>query len=110
LQALNLLNDPVFVETAQVLAARVMREGHGSVRDRLEYAFRLSLARSPSRQELDRLVRYYNEEKTLLARKPELERVLFSATDVEGVQPADAAIWVCVSRMLLNLDEFITRG
>jgi hypothetical protein len=110
LQALNLLNDPVFVETAQVLAARIMREGHGSAKDRLEYAFRLSLARPPTRQELDRLVRYYNEEKTLLTRKPELERVLFSATDVEGIEPADAAVWVCVSRMLLNLDEFITRG
>ena len=27
----------------------------------------------------------------------------------EGVEPAEAAAWVGVSRVLLNLDEFITR-
>ena len=110
LQALNLLNDPVFVEAAQVLASRIMREQRGSVKDRLQYAFRLSLARSPTPQELERLARYYDEQKALLTHRPELERILFSATDVEGIDPAEAAVWVCVSRLLLNLDEFITRG
>jgi cytochrome c553 len=110
LQALNLLNDPVFMEAAQVLATRIMREQHGSVEDRLRYGFRLSLGRAPTSEELTRLDRYFAEQKALLAKHPELGKSLFSATDLDGIEPADAAVWVCVSRLLLNLDEFITRS
>jgi hypothetical protein len=110
LQALNLLNDPAFVEAAQVLAARILREQSGSVRDRLNYAFTLCLARAPRPGEIDRLVRYYEQQKEILAKELELRQTLFPATQLEYIDPAEAAVWVCVSRLLLNLDEFITRG
>ena len=110
LQALNLLNDPVFVEAAQVLAARILREQSGSVQDRLNYAFLLCLARMPKPRELDRLVSYYDEQRKLLAAKPRFAELLFSARDLDGIDGAEAAVWVSVSRLLLNLEEFITRG
>src|SRR5439155_10152115 len=44
LQALDLLNDPVFVEAAQALAARVLREESGGAEQRLERTFLLALA------------------------------------------------------------------
>ena len=110
LQALNLLNDPVFFEAAQVLAARVLRERPGSVADRLDYAYRLSLGRPPRPQEKDRLLRYYEEQKTILNKKRESIEVLFPALQIEGVDPEEAAVWVGVSRLLLNLEEFITRS
>jgi hypothetical protein len=109
LQALDLLNDPVFIEAAQVLAARIMHDQQDSVRDRLQYAFRLCLARNATPKELDRLSRYYGEQDALLQQQPELAGTLFPDTGIEGVDRATAGVWVCVSRLLLNLDEFITR-
>ena len=110
LQALNLLNDPAFVEAAQVLAARILGEQAGSLTERLNYAFRLCLARSPRPKELDRLASYHEEQRKILARKPESVEILFPAKGLAGIDPAEAAVWVSVSRLLLNLEEFITRG
>ena len=78
LQALNLLNDPVFYEAAEALAARIQRDGGA---DPLGYAFELCLARTPSKTERARIEQYR----------------------------AQGGDWVGVSRILLNLDELITR-
>jgi hypothetical protein len=75
----------------------------------MHYAYRLCFARSPSPKEMDRLLRYYAEQEKSLEGKPELRRILFSAVDLEGIDPAAAPAWVSVCRLLLNLDEFITR-
>jgi mono/diheme cytochrome c family protein len=85
LQALTLLNDQGQYEFAQALAVRVLREGGADDGERLRYAFRLCLARAPKEREEQRLAE-------LLAR--------------EGRNPE---AWVTVARVLLNLDEFITR-
>ncbi len=110
LQALNLLNDPVFFEAAQGLATRVLRETSASLNERIRYAFELCLARTPKPDELERLVRFYEEQKEYLRRNPEAAESLYAAHGVEGVDSAEAAVWVSISRALLNLDEFITRG
>jgi hypothetical protein len=110
LQALNLMNDPVFFEAAQVLAARLLREGRGTPGDRIDYAFRLCLGRPPKPEEKDRLIRYYEQQKEILAQESGSIDILFPAKDLEGIDAADAAAWVGVSRILLNLEEFITRG
>jgi hypothetical protein len=110
LQALNLLNDPVFLEAAQGLATRVIREMPGPANDRVDYAFRLSLARDPSKREKDRLLRYYKQQKGLMLRDPETVEKLYPAHGVDGVDRTEAAAWVCVSTVLLNLDEFINRN
>jgi hypothetical protein len=82
LQSLNLLNDPVFFEAAGALARRIQQEAPGSsVDDRLTYAFELCLGRKPTAVEKDRLATYFHQQQD----------------------------WVGVSRILLNLDEFITR-
>jgi mono/diheme cytochrome c family protein len=84
LQALTMLNDQAQVELAQALAARIQREsGMGSV-EKMEFAFRLCLAREPNARELKRLTQ-------LLGPTPDDER------------------WTILARVLLNLDEFITR-
>ena len=108
-QALTLLNDPVFLEAAQSLAARVIREKKGSDEQRIGYAYRVCLARPPSALEKDRLLRYFGERKDILAKDPEAVRQLFPPQGVEEIEPVEAAAWVGVSSILLNLDEFITR-
>jgi hypothetical protein len=108
LQALNLLNDPVFFEAAQGLAARVLREKPGTVADRIRYAFRLCLARDARPSEVDRLARYYREELAGLERDPRSVATLFPA-GLDGIEPREAAAWAGLGSILLNLDEFITR-
>ena len=108
LQALNLLNDPVFFEAAQGLAYRVLRESSGAFRDRLNYAYAVTLGRAPSEREAERLGKYFDETERRLRENPETVSTLFPNTNA-GVPQSDAAAWVELSRVLLNLDEFITR-
>jgi len=92
LQSLDLLNDPVFFEAAQALANRVQTEAQGDFSTRLAYAYRLCLNRPPSAKETARLASYFDTQSGIRAKDP------------GAIEP-----WVGVSRILLNLDEFITR-
>ncbi len=109
LQALNLMNDPVFFEAAQALAFRIMRETKpGNFRERLNYAYAITLGREASAREAERMGKYFDETSRNLAAKPETVTALFP-NQLEGVPQAETAAWVELSRVLLNLDEFITR-
>jgi hypothetical protein len=110
LQALNLLNDPVFFEAAQGLAVRLLKEPNDDISDRLEYAFKLCLSRAPTAQEKQRLVEFVQKQREMLSREPEAASKIFPATGLDGINATEAAVWVGVSRVLLNLEEFITRG
>jgi hypothetical protein len=87
LQALHLANDPTFLEFAKGLAERIVREGPEDDAGRVCYGFRLCFARAPSTAEESRLAQYLAEQRRA---------------------NADEA-WTMVARVLLNLDEFVTR-
>jgi len=108
LQALNLLNDLVFFEAAQGVAARTLREAPDDFRGRLSYTFELALSRKPSARELDDLAKYFDAQKALFE-KDGKAAALAAPYMPDGVSRTDMAAWVGVSRVLLNLDEFITR-
>ena len=103
------MNDPVFFEAAQALGARVLREVRGSLQDRIDYAYKLCLSRSADHAESDRLIQYYQMRRAALEREPQLVDQLFPPEGVEGIDRAEAAAWVGVSSILLNLEEFISR-
>jgi hypothetical protein len=107
LQALNLLNDPVFVEAAQALAVRVL-EMPGDLDKRLGYAFKLCLARQPSASELRNLREYYQRQVEIFEAEPESPRK-FMPVELAEAGTVEAAAWTGVASVLLNLDEFITR-
>ncbi|MBL9195574.1 MAG: PSD1 domain-containing protein [Opitutaceae bacterium] len=95
LQALTLLNDRQFVEFAEALAARILRAGGPDDSARLAFAFQLCLSRPPAAAERDRLL--------------DLLRTLQQpGTGEPAATPLEA--WVAVARVLLNLDETITRA
>src|SRR6185503_3295215 len=94
LQALTLLNHGLFVECGRALATRIAALPGQCVREKLEGGFELCLARRPSKEELDRLERLYQETATAPAAKPE---------------EAQSAAFLHVAQVLLNLDEFMTR-
>jgi len=109
LQALNLLNDPTFVEAAQALAIRILREKPAAgPNDRIEHLFRICLARRPIRSEMD-AANTYLEQQTRIFEKDALSAAKLFPVDVPGVQRPAAAAWTSLSSVLLNLDEFITR-
>jgi cytochrome c553 len=108
LQALNLLNDSVFFEAAQGLAARVLQESPPAFDARLREAYLLVLGRAPSAQEQARLSQYFAQQEKLLRAEPETAAKLFPL-HIAGVDGVEAAAWTGLSRVLLNLDEFVTR-
>jgi hypothetical protein len=107
LQSLDLLNDPVFFEAAQALAVRILTESAPGFRQRLDYAFRLVLARRPEAVESDSLETSFERQKEILRKDSASAASIFPA-DL-GVDRTEAAAWVSLSSVLMNLDEFITR-
>jgi hypothetical protein len=67
------------------------------------------MTRGPHPAEKERLLQYYRAEKEASENSDEKAHSYFPARGVEGVEPSEAAVWVGLSRALLNLDEFITR-
>ena len=109
LQALNLLNDPVFLETARALAVRVLTESRSSDNGaRLDNAYRLCLGRRPDQQEREYLLNALDHQKSVIEGAPQATRNL-AAPEIPGVSRVDQAAWVTLSSVLLNTDEFITR-
>jgi len=105
LQALNLLNDPVFMETAQALAMRILKEvPDGDDAARLDHASLLVLGRHPRPDESQRLLAYLNQQRRILDEENDTKESL-----LQNTSKTDGAEWVMLSSVLLNLDEFIHR-
>jgi hypothetical protein len=114
LQALSLANDEAFFEMAQALALRVLREvpetGPQWDAARLRRAFVAALSREPSAAELRVLQEYFDYERQAFQHDEDAAPHLVPAPALAaGVHPAEAAALVCVARVLLNSDSFITR-
>ncbi|HZF39186.1 MAG TPA: DUF1553 domain-containing protein [Blastocatellia bacterium] len=112
LQALNLMNDVVYVEAARVLAERMMREGGASADERLRFAFRLATARLPNAAELQALRESWRAQLEYFAKHPAKVEQLLKV----GEKPADVtlnqtelAAYATVASLILNLDEVITQ-
>ena len=107
LQALTMMNDSVFVEAAQSLALRALRESN----NRLGNLFRLVLNREPRAEEFSRLRAFHAEQKTRVL-NGDAQALKALGTHERAVPPSEAveaATLVAVARVLMNLDEFINR-
>jgi hypothetical protein len=109
LQALTLLNDQAYLEFAQGLATRVLREVKTDDAERLRYAFGLCVARSPSGREQKILADLLTRQRTDFAADAQAARLLVPAQLPVQTNATEFAAWTAVARVLLNLDEFITR-
>jgi hypothetical protein len=111
LQALVTLNDPVYIEAAQALARR-MAAHQGSIADRIELGFRLTLARPPKEVESARLIALYDSTRTKYAADEKLAKEM--ATNPIGPIPGggdvvELATLTVVANILLNLDETLMK-
>ncbi len=107
LQALTMMNDGVFVEAAQSLALRAMRESN----DHLNHLFCLVLNREPRPEELARLQAFHAEQKARVQQSGSAALKVLG-THQNGIPPSqsvEVTTLVAVARVLMNLDEFINR-
>lgn len=108
--ALITLNNETFTEAAQALAGRVLREAPADDAARLERAFRLCLSRPPADQERERLASLLEQARSHYRTHNEDAVDFAGAHRPEGIPLEEAASWAATVRVILNLDEFITRG
>jgi hypothetical protein len=101
LQALTLLNDPVFYGCAQTLGRQLFEQHPGDVPAAIDDLFLQCLGRRPANRERAYLTTAYRD----LVRLKEGERSQDTPADEEP--QVDAMI--AVTRIVMNLDEFITR-
>ncbi len=112
LQALVLLNDPTYVEAARVFAGRIMANGGADTQARLHWAYRQSLSREPTAQELGLLSDLLEKHRSEYAADPSAAEQLLGIGETpnpKGLDHAELAAWTSVVRVLLNLHETITR-
>ncbi|MCC6671306.1 MAG: PSD1 domain-containing protein [Planctomycetes bacterium] len=112
LQALVTLNDPVYVEAAQALARRLLHEAHGD-RERIARGFWLCLQRPPHPDETAAALAALARERAAWAADEAAARAFAGlGCDVQpaGQEPGEVAAFTALAGVLLNLDEFLTKG
>jgi len=114
LQALVSLNEPMFMECAQALAHKTLTEGGRSDAERINFAFRRAVSRPPTDGERQELLSLLENQKQYLAEGWVNSHELASGKNQlpqlpEGATPVQLAAYTVVSRVLLNLDETITK-
>ncbi len=119
LQALTTLNEPLFVECARALALKVLNVPAPNDTGRLAVAVKRCLSREPRGDELNVLQGYLDKERQRFARPDEnawkllatdeADRQAIAATLPHGTTPNELAAWTAVARVILNLDETITK-
>jgi hypothetical protein len=112
LAALALLNDPTFAEAARVLAARVLADADAQPAQRARSMFRIVLSRAPDAAELAILLALHERHRAHYEQDADAAHAVLDnglAPAPAEVEPAELAAWTSVARVLLNLDEAITR-
>jgi hypothetical protein len=115
LQALVTMNDPVYVEMAQAMARRLVREGGDTTASRITYGLKLALSRPPSAAQVKTLTDLYNTQCTAYSAAQSADAAKKLATDPLGPIPADlkatpaelAALTIACN-VILNMDGVLT--
>lgn len=108
LQALTTLNETLFMECAVGLAETILSANSGSEESRIETAFRRCVSRYPSAEEKQVLTQFLNRQRHYFVDHPE-EATQISDQKKTKDSTTDFAAWVALSRVLLNMDETITK-
>jgi hypothetical protein len=111
--ALVLLNDPSFIEAARALAARVLADAPADDKGRIHWVWREVLGRDAEPAEANVLARLLKKHRAQYATDLKAAKALVSVGISPQPKDADAAelaAWTSVCRVLLNLNETITRN
>ncbi|MBL8203487.1 MAG: PSD1 domain-containing protein [Blastocatellia bacterium] len=115
LQALTTLNETTFLEAARALAVKTIKEGGTTDAQKVEFAFRRVTARKPTIQEATALLALMKRQQERFI-AGELNPWNFATNDPDkpfalpkGMTMEQLAAWTAVTRVVLNLDEAITK-
>lgn len=112
LQALLLLNDETFVEHARGLATRILKESGTEDAERIRRGVMLVLGRDAGEVEIEILSDEFKAQQEYFQAHPEAVKAFLSVGDSvsdESLKPVELAAMTSVARVLLNLDETLTR-
>ena len=109
LQSLTLANDETFFEFAKGFAIRLLEAPSEDDSQRLSFGVIAAVGRDPSSNELARLRGYLQQQRDRFTNDSVAAASFAPKSLPTGVTVPEAAAWVSVSRVLMNLDEFITR-
>lgn len=110
LQALTTLNEQVFMECANVLASRAIRDGGNDDGNRVQFLFRRCVSRSPTNAETETLLGFLNRQRArITAGTLDPSSILSRPADAPQKGTEELAAWTLAARVMLNLDETITR-
>lgn len=115
LQALVSLNEATFMECAQALARKTLTEGGASDGERIDFAFRRALSRPPTESERAELLALLEKQKQHISEGWVSAAELATGKNEPlaklpaNTTPTQLAAYTVVSRVLLNLDETITK-
>jgi hypothetical protein len=113
LQALVLMNDPTYIEASRKFAERILKEGGTSVNEKMTFAFRTVLTRSPKDAELQILRKMFDEQLVVYQNDRNAAEKLLKVGESprdDKLDLAELAAWTMIASALLNLDETVTRG
>lgn len=108
LQALATLNETMFLETARALAVNTLQHGGARDEDRIGYAFERCVSRRPEPKETAVLLKLLHGQSARFT-SGDANALELTGPLPAGIVPTQAAAWTAVSRVLLNLDETITK-
>ena len=112
LQALILMNDPTYVEASRKLAERLIKEAK-TPDERIVFAFRLAMARTPTERETAVLRKVYESQLAKYRNDATAAKKLLTVGEAgrdEKLDMTELAAWTVVANVILNLDETVTRG
>jgi hypothetical protein len=112
LQALDLLNDPIYVEAARVFAERAIKEGGPRLAGQLRWAFSRTTGRSPESSELRTLTTLHAGSLARFKANPAAAEQFIHIGEKpvsSGIGSPELAAMTVVTRVMLNLHEVITR-
>jgi mono/diheme cytochrome c family protein len=113
LQAFVTLNDPVYVECAQALARRIVKEGGTTTEERARFGLQLCLCRPPRSEQVQQVMELFQTEREHY--RKDTKAALALATEPlgplsSGMDAAELAAWTVVANVLLNLDAVMMKG
>ena len=110
LQALTTLNNEVFVEAAQAFSKRVLSKSFKSDEARMSYAIKTCVSRTPTTEEVANVLDLLETARAWYREHAEDAKKLIGSHKTDGVAEYEAAAWAAAARIILNFDEFVTRG
>ncbi|MCM8531785.1 MAG: DUF1553 domain-containing protein [Lentisphaeraceae bacterium] len=112
LQALVTLNDEQFVEASRFFAERIMREGGGSIGEKIDWGFSRVTSHKPESKVRQKLEAFYKDQLKFFSDNPQNAQEFLSIGEKkrdDSLNLAEHAAWAVVAKLMLNMDETITK-